>query len=105
MTDFWRALNDHGVELVVSGDDHIYERYAKQTPGGVADPLRGIRQFVVGTGGRSHYALGTIRANSEVRNTDTFGVLRLSLRAGAYDWQFVPEAGKTFSDSGSTSCH
>jgi len=102
---FWQASYDAGVEVVVSGNDHVYERFAPQTPGGAADPANGIRQFVVGSGGRSHYSFGTIRANSEVRNNDAFGVLKLSLRPGAYDWQFVAEAGKTFSDSGTTSCH
>lgn len=105
MTDFWQAAYDHGAELVVSANDHVYERFAPQTPGGAADAANGIRQFVVGMGGRSHYSFGTIRPNSQVRNNDAFGVLKLTLRSGTYDWQFVPEAGKTFSDSGSTSCH
>jgi acid phosphatase type 7 len=105
MQPFWQALYNDGAEVVLSGDDHVYERFAPQTPTGAADPVAGIREFVVGTGGRSHYAFGTIRPNSEVRNNDAFGVLRLSLRSGAYDWRFIPEAGKTFADSGSGSCH
>jgi hypothetical protein len=105
MQPFWQALYDDGAELVLSGDDHVYERFGPQTPTGAADAARGIRQFVVGTGGRSHYSFGTIQPNSEARNSDTFGVLKLSLRSGAYDWQFVPEPGKTFTDAGTGSCH
>ena len=100
----WQALYDHGADVVLSGDDHIYERFAPQTPDGVADPL-GVRQWVIGTGGRSHYAIGTIKPNSEVREPGTFGILQLTLRPSGYDWRFVPEAGKTFTDAGEASCH
>jgi acid phosphatase type 7 len=105
MIPSWDALYAGGADVVLSGHDHDYERFAPQTSSGVADPTRGIREFVVGTGGRSHRAFGTIRANSEVRNSDTYGVLKLTLHTSSYEWQFVPEAGKTFSDSGSGSCH
>jgi hypothetical protein len=105
MQPFWQALYDYGAELVLSGGDHVYERFAPQTPGGVLDPAGGVRQWVVGTGGRSHYGFGTIRPWSEVRNNDSFGVLALSLHATSYDWRFVVEAGKTFMDSGNTACH
>ena len=71
----------------------------------VADPLRGVRQFTVGTGGRSYYSFGTIKPNSEVRGANVYGVLKLTLRVGGYDWQFVPVAGASFTDSGSGSCH
>ena len=72
----------------------------------MADPERGIREFVVGTGGTGlHPAFGTILPNSEIRNNDTHGVLKLTLRSDSYDWEFVPVAGKTFTDSGSDSCH
>jgi hypothetical protein len=103
--DFWQALYEAGAELALSGDDHLYERFAPQTPTGAWDPAGGIRQFVVGTGGRSHYDFGPIEPNSQVRNNDTFGVLALTLHPASYEWEFVPEAGKTFTDSGSTSCH
>jgi hypothetical protein len=105
MIPSWDALYAAGADVVLSGHDHDYERFAPQTSSGVADPARGIREFVVGTGGRSHYAFGTIRTNSQARNSDTNGVLKLTLHAASYDWQFVPEAGKTFTDSGSGSCH
>jgi hypothetical protein len=102
---FWEALYDYGAELVLSGHSHIYERFAPQTPSGRADPDHGIRQFVVGTGGASHDRLGSVRANSQVRNANTFGVLRLTLKPGSYDWQFIPQKGKGFRDSGHGSCH
>jgi acid phosphatase type 7 len=71
----------------------------------VADAERGIREFVVGTGGASHYPFGEIQPNSEVRNADTYGVLKLTLRPSDYEWEFVPVADEAFSDSGSGSCH
>jgi hypothetical protein len=101
----WQALYDANTDVVVGGHDHDYERFAPQTPLAKPDPARGIREFVVGTGGKSHRPFAPPHANSEVRNTGTFGVLKLTLRPGAYDWQFIPEAGKTFTDSGTGSCH
>ena len=106
MQAIWQALYDYSADVVVNGHDHDYERFAPQDPGGAADPERGIRQFVVGTGGKSHYSFtGPSIANSEVRNDDTSGVLKLTLRSTSVDWQFVPVAGRTFSDSGVQSCH
>jgi hypothetical protein len=69
------------------------------------DPVYGLREFVVGTGGASHYSLGAPLPSTEAQNDNTYGVLKLTLRAGSYDWQFIPEAGKTFTDSGSGTCH
>jgi hypothetical protein len=105
MRPSWDALYAAGAEVVLSGHEHTYERFAPQTPAGAADPAQGIREFVVGTGGASHYSFGTIQPNSEVRNADTYGVLKLTLHPGSYDWRFVPEAGKTFTDSGTDQCH
>jgi hypothetical protein len=102
---FWDALYQYGADLVLSAHAHIYERFAPQTPAGKADPGRGIREIVVGTGGESHYGFATPRANSQVRNADTFGVLKLTLHAASYDWRFLPQAGKSFHDSGTGSCH
>jgi 3',5'-cyclic AMP phosphodiesterase CpdA len=104
-TAFWQALYKAGAEVVLVGHDHDYERFAPQTPSGRADRARGIRQFVVGTGGKTHYGFRTMRANSQVRNSDTFGVLRLALHPAGYDWRFVPEPGKTFTDRGHGTCH
>ncbi|MBI3989082.1 MAG: alkaline phosphatase, partial [candidate division NC10 bacterium] len=105
MQPIWQALYDAGVDVVLSAHEHNYERFAPQDPNGVADSMRGIRQFVVGTGGRSHHPLGPGIANSQVRNDDTFGVLKLTLYPLSYAWDFVPVAGETFSDSGNASCH
>jgi acid phosphatase type 7 len=105
ITAFWQALYDNNVELVLNGHDHDYERFAPQDPNGKADPKRGIREFVAGTGGKSHRGFGFTRPNSEVRNNDAYGVLKLTLKPGGYAWQFLPEAGKTFTDSGSGTCH
>lgn len=101
----WQALYEARASIVINGHDHDYERFAPQTPDGLADLSRGIREFVVGTGGKSHRPFGAIRPNSEVRNADAFGVLKLTLRDRSYDWQFLPEAGKSFTDSGSGTCH
>jgi hypothetical protein len=102
----WDALYDAGAELVVSAHDHDYERFAPQDKLGQRDDVNGITQFVVGTGGASHSAFSsTIQPNSEVRDASTFGVLKLTLHASSYDWEFVPEAGATFTDSGSAGCH
>jgi hypothetical protein len=105
MQPIWQALYDANAEVVLNGHEHNYERFAPQTPGGQADALRGIREFVVGTGGKNHYGFTVPLANSQVRNSDTFGVLKLTLHANGYDWTFVPEAGKSFSDAGSGACH
>jgi hypothetical protein len=101
----WEILYNNGVDVVLNGHDHIYERFAPQTPDGELDTVRGIRQFVVGTGGANFTEIESIAANSEVRNNDTYGVLKLTLHPDSYDWQFVPEAGKTFKDSGTTKCY
>jgi hypothetical protein len=100
----WDALYEAGAEIVVSGHNHVYERFAPQTPGGQSDPVRGIREFVVGTGGTGLHGFGGAIANSEVRYRG-HGVLKLTLRPNGYDWQFIPVAGDTFTDGGSGSCH
>src|SRR2546425_1454915 len=101
----WDALYAAGVDVVVNAHYGFYERFAPQTPAGVADPAGGIREFVAGTGGALVTSFGTVRPNSEVRNSGTFGVLNLTLGDGSYSWQFVPVAGKTFTDNGTTACH
>ena len=102
MRDFWRILYDSGADVVLSAHDHVYERFAPQTPDGVADPMRGIREFVAGTGGAPPYPFVDVKANSEAR-LSTIGVLKLSLKATGYDWNFIPVSGP--GDSGSASCH
>jgi acid phosphatase type 7 len=103
--DFWQALYESRADVIVNGHDHDYERFAPQNPNGDADPVHGIREFVVGTGGKNHRPFHQPDKNSEVRNADAFGVLKLTLRAHGYEWSFVAEAGKSFTDSGSGTCH
>ncbi|MFI8104532.1 DNRLRE domain-containing protein [Streptomyces sp. NPDC086023] len=100
-----QALYDHNAEVILTGHNHQYERFAPQDPSGRLDTARGLRQFVAGMGGASLYGFGTIQPNSEARNNDTFGVLKLTLHANSYDWQFVPQSGKTYNDSGTGTCH
>ncbi|WBB78948.1 DNRLRE domain-containing protein [Micromonospora sp. WMMD882] len=101
----FQALYDDRAEIVISGHAHQYERFAPQTPTRAADPIRGIRQFVVGTGGRSLQAdFGTVVPNSEVRNGTTHGVLWVNLLADGYQWRFLPIQGQTFSDFGTDTC-
>jgi hypothetical protein len=89
--------------LVINGHDHEYERFAPMNASGSA-VSKGMREFVVGTGGAGLYKFGTILSTSQVHNSSTNGVLKLTLRSTGYDWQFIPVAGKTFTDSGSSSC-
>ena len=106
LVPFWQALYSAGADVVINGHDHDYERFVPQTPFGVADPVRGIREFVVGTGGRSLRRFpGRPVANSMVRNASTYGVLRLDLSPGSYTWRFLGVPGSTFSDSGAGVCH
>ncbi len=102
---FWRDLYAAHADLILAGHEHSYERFAPKDPEGHTDPEHGIRQITVGTGGRSHTFLGFAQENSEVRNSDTFGVLKLTLSPGKFKWEFVPQAGKTFRDSGEGLCH
>lgn len=104
--DFWADLYRANATIVLNGHDHDYERFAPQDPDGKADPARGIREFVAGTGGNHERAFAaTPQPNSEVRMTNIFGVLKLTLHSHGYDWEFIPEAGKTFHDAGSGECH
>jgi 3',5'-cyclic AMP phosphodiesterase CpdA len=101
----WQAFYDHGGDVVLVGHSHFYERYAPQDPQGNPDPARGIRQFIVGTGGRNVYEPGTpLERNSEVHDGKTFGAIDMTLHGNGYDWRFVPVPGKTFTDAGSQAC-
>lgn len=101
----FQLLYNYNADLVLAGHDHTYERFAPQDANGNLDTARGIREFVAGTGGANHTSFTTTAKNSEVRNATTFGILKLTLHPTSYDWQFVPEAGATFTDSGTTNCH
>ena len=104
MQIMWQVLYDAGAELVLNGHEHNYERVTEMdVSGSVVSPC--FREFVVGTGGSGLYPFGSILSTSQVRNNSAFGVLKLTLNAGNYDWQFVPVAGATFTDSGSSACH
>jgi calcineurin-like phosphoesterase family protein len=104
MQAIWQILYNAGAEVVISGHEHNYERFAQMNATG-STVSQGLREFVVGTGGVGHYGFGSVLSSSEVRNSSTFGVLKLTLHSGSYDWQFVPIAGSTFTDSGSANCH
>jgi acid phosphatase type 7 len=101
----YQALYEANADVILGGHDHDYERFAPQDPNGKLDQSRGIREFVVGTGGKNHRPFGAPEATSEVRDTTAFGVLKLTLHSASYDWKFIPEAGKSFTDSGSDRCH
>ncbi|AGZ42051.1 CBM96 family carbohydrate-binding protein [Actinoplanes friuliensis] len=101
----YQALYDYNADVAVWGHNHVYERFAPMNANGAADPARGLRSFVAGMGGASHYTFGTIQPGSEARNADAYGLLKFTLHANSYDWQFVPVAGKTYSDTGTGACH
>jgi 3',5'-cyclic AMP phosphodiesterase CpdA len=101
----WLALYQAGADVVLTGHEHNYERFAPLDPSGRVDPATGVREFVVGTGGESHYPLGSPLPGSQARDSGTFGVLRLQLRPLGYDWRFLPAQGGSFKDSGTGACH
>ena len=105
MKPLWQALYSARATIVINGHDHDYERFAPQNPDGASDPQHGIREFVVGTGGKNLRGFGAPKPNSEVRSNQAFGVLKLKLYKDSYDWEFIPVAGKDFRDSGSGTCH
>jgi hypothetical protein len=100
----WQALEEAGADVVLSGHDHDYERFAPQTAAGLRDPARGLRQFVAGTGGRELRPISRSAPNSEVHDTTSFGVLLMTLAPSGYEWRFAPAVG-AFTDGGSAACH
>ena len=104
LTEMWDLLDRSGVDVILGGHDHIYERFAPQDAWGNANP-EGIRQFVVGTGGAPLYEVGAPQPNSEASSDEAFGVLKLTLHEDRYEWAFVPIAGDVFTDTGSAGCH
>jgi PKD repeat protein len=103
---FWDALYAAGADLILNGHVHTYERFAPMKPDGTADPTRGIRQFIVGTGGRSVGTQATVlHPSSQLQQGGEFGVIKLTLSDGSYGWEFVPVAGRTFTDKGTANCH
>jgi acid phosphatase type 7 len=105
MQPLFQALYNADADVILGGHAHDYERFAPQNPSGQLDNARGIRQFVVGTGGAFFTSVGTPKPNSLVRQNNTYGVLKLTLHPTSYDWQFVSESNKPFTDSGTGQCH
>lgn len=103
MDPLWRILADARADVVLSGHDHDYERFAPKDGEGRGN-ADGVRQFVVGTGGRELYPILLTRSGSEAHNSDTYGVLELTLKPAGYDWRFVPVAGASYTDAGSSTC-
>ena len=101
----WQALYDNDADLVYSGHDHAYERFAPLNPQAQVDPARGLRMLLTGTGGKNHQQPKSVRAGSEVRDGTAFGVTRVVLHPDGYEWQFIPDTPGGFTDSGSSSCH
>ena len=104
MQTLWQIFYDAGAELVINGHEHNYERFAEMNASGAAIS-QGLREFVVGTGGANLYPFGTVLSTSQARNNTAYGVLKLTLHPGSYEWEFLPVAGATFTDSGSDTCH
>jgi len=104
MHDLFRILVESGADVVVNGHDHFYERFAPQNAEGQADPDRGIREFIVGTGGSPLSGIANVKPNSEVR-ANTFGIIVFNLSLTGYEWRFISAGGSSFTDSGSASCH
>jgi hypothetical protein len=103
MAPVFKLLYNRGAEIVLSGHEHNYERFAPADPTGAPEPALGVRQWVVGTGGARLYGFAAALPSSEVRYGG-HGVLRLDLHPSSYEWQFIPTSG-SFTDSGSASCH
>ncbi|HRE48939.1 MAG TPA: metallophosphoesterase [Aggregatilineales bacterium] len=102
----WEVLYDYGVDVIVNGHVHNYERFAPLDPMGTLDRARGIRQFIVGTGGasRSRNILNKRKPYSEAYDKTSLGVIVFTLYADRYVWEFVPAAGFTYRDQGSARC-
>jgi calcineurin-like phosphoesterase family protein len=106
MQPMWQDLYNFNADLIVNGHAHNYERFAPQDPNGNLDTARGIIEIVAGTGGDSHFPFNaTMAPNSVTGDANTYGVLKLTLHASSFDWQFIPIAGQTYTDSGTQACH
>jgi hypothetical protein len=105
MKPIWEVLYSAGVDVVLNGHDHNYQRFAPQNPDGGVDPGRGIREFVVGTGGGDLYPIESPLPHVESYNDDTYGVLKVTLLPNSYEWRFSAAQGSTFTDSGKDRCN
>lgn len=104
MADVWHLLYAQNVDIVINGHEHIYERFAPQTPDGELDHVRGIRQFTIGTGGAPQTTVVATARNSEIA-ASAWGIATFTLHSQGYRWEFVPAAGESFRDAGAGSCH
>jgi acid phosphatase type 7 len=103
---FWHTLYNHHAEVILNGDAHRYERFARITPSGERSSARGIRQFIVGTGGAPGGSQkGPDEPRVQAKKVDAPGVLKLELGSGFYRWKFVPVVGRNYTDSGRARCH
>lgn len=105
MADAWKLLMDHGADLVLSGHDHDYERFAPQDEKGNRDEGRGMREFVVGTGGAHLTPMRFRKPNSETSGNSAHGVLKLTLKEAGYEWEFLPVEAGGLTDRGAALCH
>ncbi len=105
MLPAWQLLYNAGADVILNGHDHFFERFGPQTPAGVSDPGRGIREFIAGMGGKSRFGFPDIQPNSEFRGNGFYGVLRLTLRDGSYDWNVVRAPSGRSVDEGTDTCH
>jgi hypothetical protein len=105
VVSLWQALYDGNADVVLSGHEHAYERFAPLNPQGQIDPARGMRMLLTGTGGKNLQSPGGVRLGSETRQGESFGVVKLTLHPTSYDWQFVPDEPGGYTDAGTTSCH
>jgi acid phosphatase type 7 len=105
MQEAWQLLMDAGADLVLASHDHDYERFAPQDAQGRRDDQRGMREFVVGTGGARLTPFRFTKDNSEISNNYTFGVLRLLLKDSGYEWEFLPTKDGEINDRGAALCH
>jgi hypothetical protein len=108
---WWKLLYEHGADVVLNGHDHLYARFAPMDPAGNADAKKGIREFIVGTGGESLDALDPSVPNLEKGTGSYYGVMKLALSHNGYSWDFESASGApspgagTFSDTGTGRCH
>ncbi len=107
LTTLWNDLYDGGADVILNGHAHDYERFAPLDPAGHIDKARGVREFVIGTGGDDHHSAAAAVHGSEYRNSNSFGVLKLTLHASSYHYQFVNDGtpGATNNDHGTLDCH
>jgi calcineurin-like phosphoesterase family protein len=105
LTDLYNILYDGGVDVLLQAHAHAYERWLELAPDGGVQPGRGIRNFVLGTGGGDAQSLGPLRPGEEISQENVLGVLRMTLSSEGYAWQFMPTLSSTFTDSGTGTCH